>query len=125
MSLFGFTSYYPETTYKPAEQFKAGQGYNIVKADHEPIYYETKSKFQELYQPIKEIDATKQLNPFPINDIGRTFDPTYRINASYYNNLIGQEKEKPYGTEIYIPKSFPNHFYNTQNFSPVFLALNK
>jgi len=125
MSLFGFTSYYPETTYKPAEQLKAGQGYNVVKADHEPIYYETKSKFQELYQPIKEIDATKQLNPFPINDIGRTFDPTYRINASYYNNLIGKEKEKPYGTEIYIPKSFPNHFYNTQNFSPVFLALNK
>ncbi len=123
MSLFGFTSYYPETTYKPDEQLKAGQGYNIVKADHEPVYYETKLKFQELYQPIKEIDATKELKSFPINDIGRTFDPTYRINASYYNNLIGKENDKPYGTEIYIPQSFPNHFYNTQKFSPIFLAL--
>ena len=121
--LFGFTSYYPETTEKPVEeQLKAGQGYNVFKPEHDPVYYETKTKFQELYRPIKEVDNTKELKEYPINNIGRTFDPLYRLNASYYNGLIGKANEKPYGTEIYIPQSYPNHFYNTNKFSPTFLA---
>lgn len=121
--LFGFTTYFPETTYKPDEWMKAGQGYNVLRADHEPVYYETKAKFQELYQPIREVDMDKDLKQFPINNIGRTLDPTFGLNASYYNTLIGKENEKPYGTEIYRPQSYPNHYYNTQQYSPVFLAL--
>jgi hypothetical protein len=121
--LFGFTSFIPETTYKPEEQLKVGQGYNVLKADHEPIYAETKLKFQELYQPINEIDKTKELNEFPINDFGRTMHQTYGLNASYYNGLSDKNKEYPYGTQINIPQSFPNHFYNTNKFSPLFLAL--
>jgi len=121
--LFGYTSYYPETTYNEKEQLKAGQGYNFLKLDHEPVYAETKLKFQELYQPIKEVDQTGDLKPFTINDIGRTYDPTYRLNASYYSGLIGKENDKPFGTEIYIPPSYPNHYYNTQKISPLYLAL--
>jgi len=120
--LFGYTTFYPETTYKPEEQLKAGQGYNFLKADHDTVYNETKTKFQDLYQPIKEFDHTKDLNPFTINDVGRTYDPSYGLHASFYNGLIGNPKEKPFGTEVYIPKSFPNHYYNTQKFSPAFLA---
>ena len=104
---------------------KAGQGYNFLKADNDPIYYETKIKYQELYQPIKEVDATKDLKEFSMNDISKTFDPSYRINASYYNELIGKGQEKPYGTEVYFHQSYPNHFYNTQKFSPIFVALNQ
>lgn len=121
--LFGFTSSTPQTTYNEKEQMKIGAGYNFLRADHEPIYQETKEKFQELYQPIKEINATKELKPFTINDIGNTMQPAYGLNASYYSGLIGNEKEKPYGTEIFIPQSFPNHMYNPQKFSPIFLAL--
>ena len=121
----GFTSFIPETTYKQEEQLKIGQGYNFLRADHEDVYKETKVKFQELEQPIKEFDATEDLKDFSINDIGRTMNGTYGLNASYYNDLIGQENEKPYGTELYIPQSFPQHYYNTQKFAPSFLALNK
>ena len=48
---------------------------------------------------------------------------TYGLNASYYNGLSDKNKEYPYGTQIHIPQSFPNHFYNTNKFSPLFLAL--
>ena len=121
--LFGFTSFVPETTYKPEEQLKVGQGYNVLKADHEPIYAETKSKFQELHQPMNEIDQTKELKAFSINDFGRTMDGTYRLCASHYNGLRDNEKEYPYGTQVFFPQSFPNHYYNPNKFSPLFLAL--
>lgn len=121
--LFGFTSFYPETTVKPEEQIKPGQGYNIVYLDHQPVYAETKEKFQELYQPIKEIEIPTELNDFSINDIGRTYDPTFGLNASYYSGLIGNLNQKPYGTEIYRPPAYPNHAYNTQKFSPAYIAL--
>jgi hypothetical protein len=121
--LFGFTSYYPETTYKPEEQLKVGQGYNVLKANHDEVYNETKNKFQELHQPINEIDQNKPMNDFSINDFGRTMDGTYRLNASYYNGLNDNAKEYPYGTQIHYPQSYPNHYYNTNKFSPVYLAL--
>ena len=121
--LFGFTSYYPETTYIPEEQLKVGQGYNVLKADHEPLYSETKNKFQEIYQPIKEIDHNQNLKEFSIKDLGRTMQGSYGLNASHYNGLRDDKKEYPYGTQVFYPQSFPNHYYNTQKFSPVFLAL--
>ena len=120
--LFGKTSYMPETSYKPEEWMKVGQGYSVLKADHDDVYKETKDNFQELKQPIKEFDLTKDLKEFPSNDYGRTLDGSYRLNASYYNDLRSKEQEKPYGTEVFYPQSFPNHFYNTQKFSPTFLA---
>ena len=122
MSSFGYTSFMPTTTYNEKEWIKAGQGYSVLKADHEPLYAETKEKFQELYQPIRTVDATKDLNDFSQNDYGRTLDGSYRLNASYYSGLIGKMNEKPYGTEVYIPQAYPNHYYNTQKFSPTFLA---
>ena len=27
--------------------------------------------------------------------------------------------------EVYIPESYPNHYYHTNAFSPLFLAMNK
>ena len=102
---------------------KVGQGYNVLKADHEPLYSETKNKFQELYQPIKEIDYNQNLKEFSTNDIGRTMHGSYGLNASHYNGLRDDKKEYPYGTQVFYPQSFPNHYHNTQKFSPVFLAL--
>ncbi len=120
--LFGFTSYYPETTYKPEEQIKAGQGYNFLKANHDEIYNETKNKFQQLEQPISEINQDKKMNDFSINDFGRTMHQTYGLNASHYNGLTDNVKEYPYGTQKFFPQTFPNHFYNPNKFSPVYLA---
>ena len=34
-------------------------------------------------------------------------------------------KHYSYGQQVYIPESYPNHYYNTNMFSPLFLAMNK
>ncbi len=86
------------------------------------MYSETKNKFQNLYQPVKAIDHNQNLKEFSIKDIGRIMDGTYRLNASHYNGLRDDKKEYPYGTQVFYPQSFPNHFYNTYKFSPAFLA---
>jgi len=122
MSLFGYTTYMPSTTYDESKWIKPGQGYNLNRADHEPVYADTKDKFQELYQPIRTTDMNKDLKEFTENDFSRTMHGTYRLNASYHNGLIGKVNDKPYGSEVYIPEAYPNHFYNTQKFSPIFLA---
>jgi len=86
------------------------------------IYADTKDKFQELYQPIRTSDLTSEIKEFTDNDFSRTMHPTYGLNASYHNGLIGKFDDKSYGTEVYIPKAYPNHFYNNQQFSPLFIA---
>ena len=50
---------------------------------------------------------------------------TYFCNGSEFQlkSLSDNNEEYPYGTQINIPQSFPNHFYNTNKFSPLFLAL--
>jgi len=122
MSLFGYTTYYPTTNIDESKWAKPGQGYNVNKVEHENVYAKTRDKFQELYQPIKTTDMTKDLKEFTDNDFSRTMHQTYGLNASYYNGLIGNFNDKPYGSEFYIPQAFPNHFYNTNKFSPVFLS---
>ena len=122
--LFGYTSFYPETTINEKEQLKVGQGYNFQYMEHSDVYKETKNKYQELLQPIKSLPVPDKLKPFSINDIGRTMNGTYGLNASYYHGLDVGNDDKLFGTEKYIPEAYPNQFYNTQKFSPVFLALN-
>jgi len=122
MSLFGYTTYYPTTNIDESKWAKVGQGYNLNKVEHEMIYAETKEKFQELYQPIRTSDLTSEIKEFTDNDFSRTMHPTYGLNASYHNGLISKFNDKPYGTEVYIPVAYPNHFYNNQQFSPLFLA---
>ena len=122
--LFGYTSFFPETTIDETKQLKAGQGYKVQYMEHSQIYGETKDKYQELLQPMRKLPVPDELNSFPINDIGRTMDGTYRLNASFYNGLDVGHDDKSYGREKYIPEAYPNRYYNTQKFSPGFLALN-
>jgi hypothetical protein len=44
-----------------------------------------------------------------------------RINDSFYNG-IPNDKKYLYGQQVYIPESFPAHYYNSKNFSPIYLA---
>ena len=48
-----------------------------------------------------------------------------RLNNSFYNGLSINDKHYSYGQQVYIPESYPNHYYNTNMFSPLFLAMNK
>ena len=47
------------------------------------------------------------------------------FNNSFYNGLAINDKHYSYGQQVYIPESYPNHYYNTNMFSPLFLAMNK
>jgi hypothetical protein len=127
--LFGYTSYYLETQdFNPQEALKPGAGYGLLKYETEPNYKQTKdinSSIGYLTQPTKTLVIEPTLNPFTINDIGRTQNPTYGLNASWYHGLRDKKPEFNYGTEIYFPPAYPNHYYNTQKFAPIYNALNK
>lgn len=124
--LFGFTSFYSETQdLNVKEALKEGAGYGLLRYETEPNYAETKtinSKFGYLTQPLLVVPE-KPLTGATINDFSRTADPTYGLNASFYNNLIGRVDEFNYGTERHYPVTYPNHYYNTHKFSPVFMGL--
>jgi len=126
--LFGYTSFYSETQdLNTKEALKHGAGYGLLKYETEPNYKETKDvndTYGYLTQPTKIIDNPENLKPFTINSISRTLDPTYGLNASYYNGLVGKGNDFSYGRELYIPQAYPNHYYNTQKFAPVYRALN-
>ena len=126
--LFGYTSFYSETQdLNSKEALKNGAGYGLLKYETEPNYKETtdiNDKYGYLTQPIKIIENPENLKPFTINDISRTMDATYGLNASYYNGLVGKGNDFSYGRELYIPPTYPNHYYNTQKFAPIYTALN-
>ena len=123
--LFGYTSFLLSTQPENANALTAVQGYNFLKYQHEPEYEETKYLFGDdnAYQRIRPFQENK-LKAFSINDIGRTYHGTYGLNASYYNGLVNYNEEPmPYGTQINRPSAYPNHYYNTQPFSPAYLGL--
>lgn len=126
--LFGYTSFYSETQdLNTKEAPKQGAGYGLLRYETEPNYkqtYDINSKIGYLTQPTKIIENPENLQPFTINSIASTLQPAYGLNASYYNGLVGQGNDFSYGRELYIPQAYPNHYYNTQKFAPVFKALN-
>lgn len=124
--LFGKTSFYSETQdLNIKESLKEGAGYGLLKYETEPNYEATKNindKYGYLLQPTFIVNE-KPLIGATINDFSRTADPTYGLNASYFNNLIGKIDEFSYGRELFIPPSYPNHYYNTQINSSAYLGL--
>ena len=47
-----------------------------------------------------------------------------RFNNSFYNG-VPKDKHHSYGQQVYIPESYPAHYYNTNMFSSSILATNK
>lgn len=120
--LFGRTEYFPTTNnYQGAiNQFNGG-GYGLLKPQTEPNYEQTKRINEQigyLTQPNKTF-IENPLEPFKVNSIATDLHAQYGLNASYYNGLIGKVDEFVYGRELYIPKAYPNHFYNPQKSAPV------
>lgn len=120
--LFGKTNYSPVNPISigSISQFN-GAGYGLLKPETEPNYAETKrinDMIGYLTQPTKPF-IENPLEPFKINSIANDLHAQYALNASYYNGLIGKVDEFVYNRELYIPKTYPNHFYNPQKNAPV------
>lgn len=122
--LFGKTSYYPIT-----ENYQGSlsdiNGYSINKSINDINYEKTKNdndKFGYLLQP-NYVFKENPLNKFTDNQVANNLHSQYALNASYYNGLIGKVDDFVYKRTIYIPKAFPNHFYNPQINAPVLKAL--
>jgi hypothetical protein len=85
-------------------------------------FQETKDKFGEYPKVNRQPVIQNEFNVIPINDIASQFQPMARLNNSFYNGLATDDKHYSYGQQVYIPKSYPNHYYNTNTFSPFYLA---
>ena len=86
-------------------------------------FQETKEKFGE-YPKVNKTVIPDEFKDFTINDIAAQFQPMARLNNSFYNG-VPNDKTYLYKQEVYIPESYPNHYYNTNMFSPLFIAMSK
>jgi hypothetical protein len=125
MSLFGYTN--PDIINRYQKEIKDEYyqvGYSVPWLQNMENYKETKEKFGE-YPKVNKTVIQNEFNDFPINDIAAQFQPMAKLNNSFYNGLAIDDKHYSYGQQVYIPESYPNHYYNTNMFSPLFLALSK
>ena len=122
-SLFGYTSPDILNRYQKDNNDDSTTGYQISWVRSMENFKETKEKFGE-YPKVNKTVIPNEFNDFPINDIAANFQPMARLNNSFYNG-VQNDKHYSYGQQVYIPESYPNHYYNTNMFSPLFLAMNK
>ena len=124
-SLFGFTN--PDIINRYQKEVKDEYyqvGYSVPWLQNMENFKETKEKFGE-YPKVNKTVIPDEFKDFTINDVAAQFQPMARLNNSFYNGLAINDKHYSYGQEVYIPESYPNHYYNTNMFSPLFLAMNK
>jgi hypothetical protein len=69
---------------------------------------------------IKEIP--NDFNEATINDAAKQFNPVSNLFNNFYNGLSDYKKEYLYGHQVYVPEAYPSHYYNTNTFSPAYLA---
>ena len=123
-SLFGYTSPDIINRYQNDNNDDSTRGYQISWVRSMENFNETKDKFGE-YPKVNKTVIPDEFKDFTINDVAAQFQPMARLNNSFYNGLAINDKHYSYGQEVYIPESYPNHYYNTNMFSPLFLAMNK
>jgi hypothetical protein len=123
-SLFGYTNPDFLSRRQTETQSDGTNIYNGSWVKRMENFQETKEKFGE-YPKVNKTVIPNEFNDFPINDIAAQFQPMARLNNSFYNGLAIDDKHYSYKQQVYIPESYPNHFYNTNMFSPLFLAMSK
>ena len=124
MSLFGYTN--PDFLSRYPKEIKDEYyqvGYSVPWLQSMENFKETKEKFGE-YPKVNKTVIPDEFNDFPINDIAANFQPMARLNNSFYNG-VSNDKTYLYKQQVHIPDSYPNHYYNTNMFSPLFLAMSK
>ncbi len=84
-------------------------------------FKETKEKLGE-YPKVNKTVTPNEFDDFTINNTAAIFQPMARLNNSFYNGLATDDKHYSDGQQVYISKSYPNHYYNTNTFSPFYLA---
>ena len=123
MALFGYTN--PDFLSRHQDEIKEEYykvGYTVPWLQSMENFKETKEKFGE-YPKVNKTVIPDEFKEFTINDAAAQFQPMARLNNSFYNGLAIDDKHYSYGQQVYIPESYPNHFYNTNMFSPLFLAM--
>ena len=123
--LFGYTN--PDILSRHQKEIKDEYykvGYSVPWLQSMEIFKETKEKFGE-YPKVNKTVIPDEFKDFTINDVAAQFQPMARLNNSFYNGLAIDDKHYSYKQQVYIQESYPNHYYNTNMFSPVFLAISK
>ena len=118
--LFGYTN--PDILSRHQNEIKDEYykvGYTVPWLQKMENFQETKEKFGE-YPKVNKTVIPDEFKDFTINDVAAQFQPMARLNNSFYNGLSIDDKHYSYKQQVYIPESYPNHYYNTNMFSPLF-----
>jgi hypothetical protein len=121
MSLFGFTN--PDILNRqqketPSDGTHMFNGSWVQRMENFKNIKETVGEYPRVNKTL----MPDKLNDFTINSIAANYKPEAGLFNNFYNGLAKDENHYSYGQEIYIPPSYPNHFVNTNKFSPLFLA---
>ena len=120
MALFGYTNPDILNRHQNNNNDDSVRGYQISWIRRMENFEDFKNKHVEIPRTNIEVFPEK-LNDFKINDIAANFQPQVRLFNSFYNG-VENEKTYSYNQQVYVPPSYPNHFYNTHTFSPLYLA---
>jgi hypothetical protein len=121
MYLFGYTN--PDVLNRQQEE---------TPSDGTHMYNGSFFKRMENFKTIKEISGEyprvniqvipDKFNDFTINSIAANYKPQAGLFSNFYKGISNDEKHYSYGQQFFIPPSYPQHFINTNKFSPLYLA---
>jgi len=117
--LFGYTNPDILNRYPKETQSDGTHMYNGSWVKRMENFEVIKDKFGE-YPKVNKTVIPDKFNDFTINSIAANFKPS--LFNSFYNGLSNDEKHYSYKQQVYIPPSYPSHYYNTNPFSPLYLA---
>ena len=120
-SMFGYTNPDVLSRHQKETQSDGTNIYNgsLVKR------MENFKDFKEMFGDYPRVDKTvipDKFNDFTSNSVAANFKPEAGLFSNFYNGLAKDEKHYSYGQEKFIPSSYPQHFINTNKFSPIYLA---
>ena len=122
MSLFGYTAPSVISPYQKENDIPLVFQTSIIK--NMEITQETKDK--GIGYPKTTIQQLpNEFNEATINDVAKQCNPISNLFNGYYNGLSDNKTDHVFGRETYIPPAYPNHFYNTDTFSPFYIAESK
>ena len=121
MALFGYTN--PDIVNRYPKE-KADDGTSI----HNFSWIKSMENFEETknksigYPKLSIQDIPNQFNEPTVSDAAQQVHPVSFLLNGFYNGLSDDRKEYLYGQQVYIPEAYPDHYHNTNKFSPAYLA---
>ncbi len=120
-SLFGYTNPDVLSRHKKETPSDGTHMYNGSLVQRMENFKDIKEMFGE-YPRVNIQVLPTEFKDFTINSISANYKPEAGLFSNFYKGLAKDEKQYSYRQQVYIPPSYPQHFINTNKFSPLYLA---